>query len=125
MDQYAHLVASRLAGATIVDEPDGIRRALASGQVPVLAPSRWLQEADPVPHSWDVTSDSIAAWVAGQVGATELLLIKPPHARGDSLVDRFFSRALPATVTVRIVPADQVRLSTAGPHTRTRPTEQS
>ena len=40
-------------------------RALSAGHVPVLAPSRWLREADPLPHAWTVTSDSIAAWVAG------------------------------------------------------------
>ena len=51
-------------------------RRSSAGRVPVLAPSRWLREADPLPHSWDVTSDSIAAWVAGQAGASTLVLVK-------------------------------------------------
>jgi aspartokinase-like uncharacterized kinase len=76
--------------------------------VPVLAPSRWLREADPLPHSWDVTSDSIAAWVAGAVGARRLVLIKPPNAAGGDLVDGYFSRALPPQLTTVIVGADQV-----------------
>ena len=76
--------------------------------VPVLAPYRWLREADPLPHSWTVTSDSIAAWVAGQVGARRLVLVKPPHARGNELVDSYFQRALPAHVTSTIVSADQM-----------------
>jgi aspartokinase-like uncharacterized kinase len=125
MDQYAHLVASRLAAAAVVETPEGIRSSLASGLVPVLAPSRWLRDADPLPHSWDVTSDSIAAWVAGQVGATELVLIKPPRARGESLVDGFFSRALPATVAARVVSADELPRRATGPHTRTSPAEPS
>lgn len=111
MDQYAHLVAARLAGGAIVAELGEIAAALDAGKIPVLAPYRWLREADPLPHSWTVTSDSIAAWVAGQVGARHLVLIKPPHARGNQgneLVDSYFQRALPAHVTSTIVAADQM-----------------
>ena len=110
MDQYAHLIAARLAGSVLVTEPREIVAALdadAVRGVPVLAPYRWLREADPIPHAWTVTSDSIAAWVAGQVGARRLVLIKPPGARGEELVDEYFARALPAQVTSTIVPADQ------------------
>ena len=56
---------------------------LAAGRVPVIAPYRWLREADPLPHSWDVTSDSIAAWLASALGAARLVLVKPPGATGD------------------------------------------
>jgi aspartokinase-like uncharacterized kinase len=31
---------------------------------------------DQLPESWEVTSDSIAAWVAGQAGAGRLALVK-------------------------------------------------
>jgi probable H4MPT-linked C1 transfer pathway protein len=108
MDQYAQLVAARLTGGLLVTEAEEIGAATHAGFVPVLAPSRWLREADPLPHTWDVTSDSIAAWVAGAVGARRLVLIKPPHAVGGTLVDGHFSRALPAHVTPVIVAADQV-----------------
>jgi probable H4MPT-linked C1 transfer pathway protein len=107
MDQYAHLVAARLTGAVLVEDPAGIAAALAAGRVPVLAPSRWLRAADPLPHTWDVTSDSLAAWIAGVLGARRLVLIKPPGAAGE-LVDGHFSRALPATVSSVIVAANQV-----------------
>ena len=33
-------------------------------------------DLDALPASWQVTSDSIAAWVAGQVGADRLVLVK-------------------------------------------------
>ncbi|MFI3221643.1 MAG: uridylate kinase, partial [Methylococcaceae bacterium] len=29
-----------------------------------------------VPASWDITSDSLAAWLATQISATELILVK-------------------------------------------------
>jgi aspartokinase-like uncharacterized kinase len=92
MDQYAHLIASRLAGSTLVWDAAAIARAVRAGGVPVLAPSSWLRRVDPLPHSWNVTSDSIAAWVAGAIGARELVLIKPPGASGD-LVDPYFAHA--------------------------------
>jgi aspartokinase-like uncharacterized kinase len=107
MDQYAHLIAARMPAAIVVADERGIADALAINQVPVLAPSQWLREADPLPHSWDVTSDSIAAWVAGQVGASRLVLVKPPGASGN-LVDAYFEQVLPAGVTAVAVPADEL-----------------
>ena len=40
----------------------------------MLLPGRLALDALPI--SWQVTSDSIAAWVAGQVGADRLVLVK-------------------------------------------------
>jgi 5-(aminomethyl)-3-furanmethanol phosphate kinase len=37
--------------------------------VSILFPYRLLKEEDPLSHSWDVTSDTIAAWVAKQTGS--------------------------------------------------------
>jgi aspartokinase-like uncharacterized kinase len=108
MDQYAHLVAARLAAGVVAAEPAEISAALDAHQIPVLAPYRWMRTADPLPHSWSVTSDSIAAWVTGQVGAAHLVLVKPPQPRGHEIVDSYFARALPAQVTATIVGADQI-----------------
>ena len=107
MDQYAELLASKLAGGVVVSTKREIPAALDAGHVPVLAPSRWLREVDPLPHSWDVTSDSIAAWVAGEVGSRSLVLVKPSGARGKG-VDPYFARALPSHVTPIIIPADRL-----------------
>jgi hypothetical protein len=69
-----------------------------------------LEQAEPqapgdrLPHSWDVTSDSIAARLAAVVDADELVLLKsadPPAEGGASLlqwaargyVDRHFPQA--------------------------------
>lgn len=59
----------------------GIGRTPVAGDGPaVMAPSPLLRAEDPLPHSWDVTSDSIAAWLAARCGAARLVLIK---ARGE------------------------------------------
>ena len=78
MDEYAALLIARMPRAVRITSLSEAHAALVSGRLPVLAPSRWLREVDPLPHSWDVTSDSIAAWVAGQAGASTLVLVKAP-----------------------------------------------
>ena len=109
MDQYAHLLADRLTDGIIVADRQSMEAALDAHHVPVLAPFRWLRDADPLPHSWEVTSDSIAAWVAGQLGAARVVLVKPPGAlrAATGLVDASFSGTLPAGVEGVIVGADQ------------------
>jgi 5-(aminomethyl)-3-furanmethanol phosphate kinase len=93
MDQYAHALADRIAGAALVEEPGEVWAVLTAGHLAVLAPARWMRSADVLPHSWMVTSDSIAAYVAGALGANRLALIKP--ADSDNPVDPYFQTALP------------------------------
>ncbi len=75
----------------------------------MLAPYRWLRAEDALPHSWDVTSDSIAAWVAARVGARRLVLIKPVAGEPGSLVDPFFVRALKPGIEHLVLPVDSFR----------------
>jgi len=44
-------------------------------QTSILLPSPCMHQYDPLPHSWDVTSDTIAAWVAATLHG-ELLILK-------------------------------------------------
>ena len=70
MEQFGWLLSDLIPGAE--------RRAdLAPGGArgtTVLLPARLALDA--LPTSWQVTSDSIAAWVAGQVRADRLVLVK-------------------------------------------------
>ena len=77
-----------------------IQAALGAGQVPVLAPYRWLLAADPLPHRWEVTSDSIAAFVAGALDAELLVLLKPVAGPVDALVDECFREVVPRGLDV-------------------------
>ena len=108
MDQYAHLIASRLRNAKLVIGSAESVAALEDGCIPVLAPYQWMRDADPLPHSWDATSDSIAAWVADQVGAERLVLVKPPGASGPAIVDPHFDRIRTPRINVEIVSADRI-----------------
>jgi aspartokinase-like uncharacterized kinase len=72
MEQFGLLLSDLIPGARPCTEP----RADTNGGVPVLLPAAALAGGE-LPTSWDVTSDSIAAWVAGAVNATRLVLVKP------------------------------------------------
>jgi aspartokinase-like uncharacterized kinase len=101
MDQYAHALVDRIAGAVLVEEPGEVGGVVSAGQVAVLAPARWMRSADVLPHSWSVTSDSIAAFVAGALGAERLVLIKPTESVDP--VDPYFQTALPLGLPYRIL----------------------
>jgi aspartokinase-like uncharacterized kinase len=105
MDQYAHVLVERIPGAVLLDEPGAIRVALPqAGGVAVLAPARWLRAADVLPHNWSATSDSAAAFVAGALDASHLVLIKPRGADAPSdLVDESFAAVLPAGLRWSVV----------------------
>jgi len=111
MDQHAHLLAGLLPEAGLTSDPHDAQEIAASRRLAVLAPFAWLRRADPLPHGWHVTSDSIAAWVAAELGAERLVLLKSVEGLCDAdgalvpradaarasvsnLVDAHFPRAL-------------------------------
>lgn len=63
MEQYAFYLWDKSRAAaidSITDIPQGVS---------ILFPYRLLKTEDPLPHTWEVTSDTIAAWVAKQIEA--------------------------------------------------------
>jgi aspartokinase-like uncharacterized kinase len=73
MDQLGWVLADLIPGAARCVDLQSVR----GGAVSVLLPAELLAERDPLPASWAVTSDSIAAWVTGAAGAGRLVLVKP------------------------------------------------
>jgi 5-(aminomethyl)-3-furanmethanol phosphate kinase len=107
MDQYGHVLVDRIRGAVLVDEPGSLLERVNTGSVAVLAPSRWLRSADVLPRTWEVTSDSIAAFVAGAVDAARLILVKPAGDL-DEPVDSHFTSALPYGMRWSLLACDRL-----------------
>jgi dihydroneopterin aldolase len=107
MEQYGCAIKSLHEALSLADSLDSIRRGLADDQVPVWLPTQMALSATDIPPSWDVTSDSLAAWLAGKIGAARLLLVKQVEpapgtacvaelAKRD-IVDRAFANFLAAS----------------------------
>lgn len=108
MDRSAESLAPVVKRASLIADLSAADAVLAAGQIPLLAPYGWLRAVDPLPHSWSVTSDSVAAWVASVSGARSLILVKPVSGPVLSLVDGYFSRALAPFTTAEVLPADRI-----------------
>jgi len=61
-----------------------ILRALRDCKVPVWSPEP-MARAAALPETWDLTSDSLAAWLAGALGAGRLLLVKHGRFEGAAI----------------------------------------
>ena len=76
MEQYGRALASGRPRFKLASSAEEIHHVLADGGVPVWAPARMVLAAKNLPESWDLTSDSLAAWLAGALGVSRLLLVK-------------------------------------------------
>src|SRR5574337_1352558 len=76
MDQYGLELCDLASQAAPASSLNQVMKVIRCGRLPIFLPSRSLFRHDPFAHSWGVTSDSIAAYIAGRVGAKALLLLK-------------------------------------------------
>jgi 5-(aminomethyl)-3-furanmethanol phosphate kinase len=76
MDQYGQMLAGIRPELTLAASIEAISAALAANRVAIWLPARMTLEDGTIEASWDVTSDSLAAWLAKEIGATRLVLVK-------------------------------------------------
>ncbi|MGH6836052.1 MAG: hypothetical protein ACREC9_10985 [Methylocella sp.] len=101
MGQFGIALAAYSEAFTLAASRAELDGALSAGTIPVWLPEKMVLGASDVPACWEVTSDSLAAWLAWTYGARRLLLIKagdlaaPGSARdlaADNIVDPLFPR---------------------------------
>lgn len=85
VDQSGWLLADLIPRGVAVNSPEEAARACGKMDLPVFLPGMTLLREDPLPKSWEVTSDSISCWAAWRTGAGRLLLLK------DSLPEKFMT----------------------------------
>lgn len=76
MEQFGRALASLGGRLVAVASMEAIRRELDAGRIPVWMPAKLALRAGEIPRNWSVTSDSLAAWLAGQFDGCSLCLIK-------------------------------------------------
>lgn len=75
MDQYGFLLSNLMPRSCVVNQLESVQKVFDSGRLPVFLPSNLLLSEASLENSWDVTSDSIAVYIAGQVHASKVLLV--------------------------------------------------
>jgi aspartokinase-like uncharacterized kinase len=118
MSLNAHLIAELLPESAIARDTRSIRDRAAERSLMILDPWPFLRDEEPglsespLPCSWDVTSDSIAARLAMLLSADELVLLKSalPDAGADlasaassGYVDPYFPHVAAGLPQVRCV----------------------
>ncbi|MEN9756149.1 MAG: hypothetical protein RL755_336 [Pseudomonadota bacterium] len=60
----------------------------------IWLPSIEELNSDHVPASWDITSDSLAAWLANKIQATQLLVIKACDVDSNAVIDELAQKGI-------------------------------
>ena len=76
MGAFAAILAERDRRVVVTPRRSRIEAARQAGLTPIWDASELMAGHPGIPETWDVTSDSLAAWLAAQIGATALVLIK-------------------------------------------------
>lgn len=115
MEQFAEIILDRGGRFVAAATPAQLETALAAGRIAVWLPSAMALAAPAIPVSWDVTADLLGAWLAGRVGAEDLLLIKQSAAiAADADVAALARRGLVDACLPAMLPR-RTRLRLAGP----------
>lgn len=72
MEVYGFMLHDLIKGSVLTDALESPR----AGARAIIMPYKTLQRSRELEASWEVTSDSIAAWVASKVGCKTLILVK-------------------------------------------------
>lgn len=97
MAQFGRALAALSRRLVYCDDLRSLRAE--QGQIPVWSPWPGLRDAADIPPSWNITSDSLALWLAHALGTPALLLVKhraAPDVGPDALADEgIVDRAFP------------------------------
>ena len=118
MAQTAHMLHALEPRLVLVTDEDAIRRAQHAGQAVLWMPLSLLRDAPDIITTWEVTSDSLALWLARRLNAERLVVVKAcevkrPHTLQElsamGLVDRRFDQwASDAAFPIEVVECDDI-----------------
>jgi aspartokinase-like uncharacterized kinase len=103
MDQFGLLLSQIIPNSRVFRQLESAKELSEAKSVPIFLPSHLMFQADPLESSWDVTSDSIAAYVASRVNAGKVVLVTdvdgvftsdPKKGSGAKLIERLSAKKL-------------------------------
>jgi hypothetical protein len=75
MDQFGLLLSQIIPNSCATYLLNDAKQLSEIRVVPIFLPSRLMLQDDPLEHSWDVTSDSIAAYIASRLNTDKVILV--------------------------------------------------
>ncbi len=95
MEQYGLMLAGMQPGLCMMRTAEEVADILAQRAVAVWLPSHMVTgpEGRNIEESWDATSDSLAAWLAGRLKARHLVLVKSLEPSSESVAVAELARA--------------------------------
>ena len=80
MEQYAYLLQSYAPDLSLSDSIEEIEKAISLNQVPVCLPFKMINPCQDVSINWNLTSDSLAIWLADKLNVEHTMLVKSVSA---------------------------------------------
>jgi len=101
MDIIAKLINDKLNFTKLVCSLEDAEKVVDSGNIPILLCSDFLKDNDFIPHSWDITSDSISAYVSNILKSKLLIATnvdgiysREPNSVGSNFFDEINAKKL-------------------------------
>lgn len=107
MEQYAHLMQSYAPQLQPTNTFNGIKRTIQEQKIPLWLPSKMINQANDIPCNWQITSDSLALWLAKRIHAKHTILIKSLEKQDmnarqlaqEGIIDQAFPKIMQGTKT--------------------------
>ena len=102
MDQYGLMLTALNPALAIASTELEIAERTWQHRAILWLPSHMVLADEEIPKNWDMTSDSLAAWLANKIGAEQLVLLKSHrpknaslrHLVKDNIVDGCFTKSV-------------------------------
>lgn len=92
MEQFGLLIQGLKPGFCMARTEQEIFELLANDQIPVWFPYSMIADNPEIQASWDITSDSLALWLAEQLNFRNLILVKSTVPENNNYSAEFLSQ---------------------------------
>ena len=101
MDILGKLLNDKITHTEVTYDLNNIGNILNSDKIPILLCSKILKENEPFEHSWDVSSDSISAYISNVLNANLLIVTnvdgiytRKPELEGSKFISKIDAKKL-------------------------------
>jgi aspartokinase-like uncharacterized kinase len=115
MAEFGYALASLAPKLVPAPSLAAVRAAIGGAAVPVWLPFELLDSRPDVPESWDVTSDSLAAWLCRRVAAERLIFLKRVAPPADLSFTELIKRGILDPMVPAFVAGAEIETRLCGP----------